>query len=93
MAGLCAGCFGNSIAQTCLTPYFTHGMAPEEVPAAQGMFQFSSTGGATIFVAFVGVLVNITGSIKPVFYSGAVLAVINFVMVLMFLRIKESDAA
>lgn len=91
--GSALGGLGNSIAQTCLTPYFTHGMAPEEVPAAQGMFQFSSTGGATIFVAFVGVLVNITGSIKPVFYSGAVLAVINFVMVLLFLRIKESDAA
>lgn len=90
--GSALGGLGNSIAQTCLTPYFTHGMAPEEAPAAQGMFQFSSTGGATIFVAFVGVLVNITGSIKPVFYSGAVLAVINFAMVLLCLRIRESKA-
>lgn len=89
--GSALGGLGNSIAQTCLTPYFTYGMAPEEVPAAQGMFQFSSTGGATIFVAFVGVLVNITGSIKPVFYSGATLALVNFAMVLLCLRVKDAE--
>lgn len=87
--GSALGGFGNSIAQTCLTPYFTYGMATEEVPAAQGMFVFSSTGGATIFVAFVGVLVNATGSIKPVFYSGTILAAINLMMILIYLRIRE----
>jgi MFS-type transporter involved in bile tolerance (Atg22 family) len=91
--GSAIGGIGNSIAQTCLTPFMTYGLAPEEVPAAQGMYQFSGTGGATIFVAFVGVLVNITGSIKPVFYTGAILAVINVILAVTCIRIPAKDVA
>lgn len=61
------------------------------MPAAQGMYQFSSTGGATIFVAVVGVLVGATVSIKPVFYTSLLLAVINFLMILTCLRITDQD--
>lgn len=91
--GSACGGLGNAIAQSCLTPYFQYGMAPEEMPAAQGMYQFSGTGGATIFVAVVGVLVGATGSIKPVFYTGLLLAIINFIMILTCLRITDQDVA
>ncbi len=89
--GSAVGGIGNSIAQTCLTPYLQYGLAKEEIAAAQGMYQFSSTGGATVFVAFVGVLVGLTGSIKPVFYTGAVLAAVNVFLVLGTLKITEED--
>lgn len=89
--GSAVGGIGNSIAQTCLTPYFQYGLAREDFAAAQGMYQFSSTGGATIFVAFVGVLVGLTGSIKPVFYTGAILAVVNVLLVLGTLKITKED--
>lgn len=91
--GSAVGGIGNSIAQTCLTPYFQYGLAKEDFAAAQGMYQFSSTGGATIFVAFVGVLVGLTGSIKPVFYTGAILAVINVILVFTSLKITKEDVA
>jgi MFS family permease len=91
--GSAIGGIGNSIAQTSLTPFMTYGLPQEEVPAAQGMYQFSSTGGATIFVAFVGVLVNITGSIKPVFYTGTVLAVINVILAITCIKIPAKDVA
>lgn len=91
--GSAVGGVGNSIAQTCLTPYFQYGLAREDFAAAQGMYQFSATGGATIFVAFVGVLVGFTGSIKPVFYTGTILAVINVILVFAALRITKEDVA
>ncbi len=89
--GSAVGGVGNSIAQTCLTPYLQYGLAKEDIAAAQGMYQFSSTGGATIFVAIVGVFVGLTGSIKPVFYTGAALAVVNVLLVIGTLKITEED--
>ncbi len=91
--GSALGGVGNSIAQTSLTPFIQYGIQPEEVPAAQGMYQFSGTGGATVFVAIVGVLVSVTGSIKPVFYAGLVLAVINVFWVIAFLKISPEEIA
>ena len=60
--GSALGGVGNAISQTCLTPYFQYGLPTEEYGPAQGMYQFSSTCMATIFVAVVGVLVGVTGT-------------------------------
>jgi MFS-type transporter involved in bile tolerance (Atg22 family) len=63
-------------------------------PAAQGMYTFSGTGGATMFVAIVGVLVNVSGgNIKVVFYSAAVLAFINLILVIARVRVTPEEAA
>lgn len=72
--GSAVGGLGNSMNQTCMTPFFQYGLPKEDFAAAQGMYQFSSTGMASIFVPFVGVFVNMTGSIKPVFYIATILA-------------------
>lgn len=92
--GSALGGIGNSIAQTCLTPFFQFGLPPEDYAAAQGMYTFSGTCGSTVFVAVVGVLVNLTGgNIKVVFYSAAFLALINVILVLLRVRITDQDAA
>lgn len=88
--GSALGGIGNSIAQTCLTPFFQYGLPQEEIASAQGMYTFSSTCGSTIFVAVVGVLVGITGTVKIVFYTAAILAFINVVLVLMKVKIKDA---
>lgn len=57
------------------------------------MYQFSSTGMASIFVPFVGVFVNMTGSIKPVFYIATILAAVNVLLVFFFVKITKEDEA
>lgn len=89
--GSALGGIGNSIAQTCLTPFFQYGLPREDYAAAQGMYTFSSTCGATIFVAVVGVLVNVFGTVKVVFYSAALLAAVNVILVLTRVKITEQD--
>lgn len=89
--GSALGGIGNSIAQTCLTPFFQYGLPQEEFTSAQGMYSFSATCGATIFVAVVGVLVGLAGTVKVVFYTAAILAFINVLLVLARVRIKENQ--
>lgn len=87
------GGIGNAIAQTCLTPFFQFGLPREEFASAQGMYTFSGTCGATIFVAIVGVLVSaFGGDIKVVFYSAGVLAVINVLLVITRIKITDAEA-
>lgn len=83
-----------AVSQTCLTPFFQFGMPREDYTAAQGMFAFASTGGATVFVAVVGVLVNaMNGDIRAVFWTASVLAVICFVFTLEKFKITDDEMA
>ena len=91
--GSAVGGLGNSMNQTCMTPFFQYGLPKEDFAAAQGMYQFSSTGMASIFVPFVGVFVNMTGSIKPVFYIATILAAVNVVLVFCFVKITKEEEA
>ena len=91
--GSAIGGLGNSMNQTCMTPFFQYGLPKEDFAAAQGMYQFSSTGMASIFVPFVGVFVNMTGSIKPVFYIATILAAVNVLLVFFFVKITKEDEA
>ena len=90
--GSALGGIGNSIAQTCLTPFFQYGLPQEEIASAQGMYTFSGTCGSTIFVAVVGVLVGIFGTVKVVFYTAAIMALINVILVLARVKITEKEA-
>ena len=90
--GSALGGIGNSIAQTCLTPFFQYGLPKEEIASAQGMYTFSSTCGSTIFVAVVGVLVNIFGTVKVVFYTAAIMGLINVILVFMRVKISQEEA-
>ena len=91
--GSAVGGLGNSMNQTCMTPFFQYGLPKEDFAAAQGMYQFSSTGMASIFVPSVGVFVNMTGSIKPVFYIATILAAVNVVLVFCFVKITKEEEA
>ncbi|MBS6397934.1 MAG: MFS transporter [Clostridiales bacterium] len=91
--GSALGGVGNAITQTCLTPFFQYGLPKEEYATAQGMYTFSGTGMATIFVAIVGVLVGITGDLKFVFYTGLIFTVINIIIVVIGVRIPQEDIA
>lgn len=92
--GSALGGIGNSIAQTCLTPFFQFGLPKEDYAAAQGMYTFASSGGATVFVAVVGVLVNLSGgNIKVVFYTAGVLALLNVILVFTRVKISDKEAA
>ena len=89
--GSALGGVGNAISQTCLTPYFQYGLPREEYAAAQGMYQFSGTCMATIFVAVVGVLVGATGDLKYVFYTGLLMTLVNVIICVTSVRIRPEE--
>lgn len=91
--GSALGGAGNAISQTCLTPYFQYGLPREEYAAAQGMYQFSGTCMATVFVAVAGVLVGLTGDLKYVFYAGLVMTILNVLICVISVRIRPEEAA
>ena len=89
--GSALGGIGNAISQTCLTPYFQYGLPREDFATAQGMYTFSGTGMATIFVAVVGVLVGATGDLKYVFYAGLLMTLINVILCVCCVRIRPDE--
>lgn len=88
--GSALGGIGNSIAQTCLTPFLQYDLPKYEHVAAQGMYQFSSTCGSSIFGAIAGVLIGLSGgNTKFAFYFAFLLALVNVALVCFFVKIPE----
>lgn len=84
-AAVSIGGVSQAITQSIHAPFFQSELAPEEIAPAQGMFQFSSTGGASIFGALCGAAMNMGANYNQVFLLGAafvgaalVLAIIGF---------------
>ena len=48
------GGVSQAVTQSIHAPFFQSELSPEEIAPAQGMFQFSRTGGASIFGALCG---------------------------------------
>lgn len=88
--GSALGGIANSIAQTCLTPFFQYNLPQNETIAAQGMYQFSSTCGSAIFGAVAGVAITATGgNVKYAFYLAFLMALINILLVLKFVKVPQ----
>lgn len=86
------GGIGNSIAQTCLTPFMQWDLPKHEYVAAQGMYQFSSTCGSSIFGAIAGVLIGLSGgNTKYAFYFAFALALVNVVLVCTSVKITKNQ--
>lgn len=64
------GGIGQAITQSCYAAFFQTEMTPEEIQPAQGMYQFASTGGSTIFTAICGAAINQGLSLNQVFLIG-----------------------
>lgn len=64
------GGIGQAITQSCYAAFFQAYMAPEEIQPAQGMYQFASTGGSSVFTALCGAATNAGMSLNQVFLIG-----------------------
>jgi MFS family permease len=77
------GGVGQAISQSTFAAFFQTELKPEEFPTAQGMYTFSSSGGACIITAVFGAALNMGFTLNHIFLLGACLvgvaAVIGFV--------------
>lgn len=65
------GGIGQAISQSSFAAFFQTELNQEEFPAAQGMYQFASSGGATIFTGICGAALNAGFTLNHVFLLGA----------------------
>lgn len=70
-AATAIGGISQAVTQSIHAPFFQTELKPEEIPAAQGMFQFSSTGGASIFGAICGAAMNMGADYNQIFLLAA----------------------
>jgi MFS family permease len=77
------GGVGQAISQSTFAAFFQTELKPEEFPAAQGMYQFASSGGATVITAIFGAALNMGFTLNHIFLLGAcfigVATIIGFV--------------
>jgi MFS family permease len=82
------GGIGSVIPQTAFAPFFQTELQPKEFGAAQGMYTFGSTGGACIFAAVAGAMLNTGVSFISVFILAAVFCILALIFALIGLRVE-----
>lgn len=85
------GGIGQTITQSCYAAFFQTELKPEEIPSAQGMYQFASTGGSCIFTAICGAAMNMGLSLNQVFLVGALFAAVAFVIGIFGFRFPKEE--
>lgn len=85
-AATAIGGISQAATQSIYVPFFQTDLKPEEIPAAQGMFLFSSTGGASIFGAICGAAMNLGASYNQIFLLAA--AMVGIALMIAFFGFK-----
>jgi MFS family permease len=67
------GGVGQAISQSTFAAFFQTELKPEEFPSAQGMYQFASSGGATVITAIFGAALNMGFNLNNIFLLGSCL--------------------
>jgi MFS family permease len=84
-----------SISMSSFIPFFQTGLQPQEIAAAQGMYSFGSMGGACIFGALSGLIMNLGLSLNYVFLMSLIWCAVALVIGLFGFTFtkQELDAA
>lgn len=85
------GGIGQAITQSCYAAFFQTEMTPEEIPAAQGMYQFAGTGGSSVFIAFCGAAINMGLSLNQVFLVSALFVTVALVLAFIHFRFPKAE--
>lgn len=85
------GGIGQAITQSCYAAFFQTEMTPEEIRPAQGMYQFASTGGSTIFTAICGAAMNMGLSLNQVFLLGGLFVGTALILGFIGFRFPKSE--
>lgn len=85
------GGVSQAVTQSIHAPFFQSELSPEEIAPAQGMFQFSSTGGASIFGALCGAAMNMGANFNQVFLIGAAFVGASLVIAFIGFRFPKEE--
>ena len=87
------GGIGQAITQATYSAFFQTELKREEIMAAQGMYQFSSTGGSCVFIAICGACVNNLGfSLQQCFVLGTAFLAVALLFGIIGFRFPKEDA-
>jgi MFS family permease len=88
------GGIGSVIPQSAFAPFFQAELQQQEYGAAQGLYSMGSSGGASVFSAFAGMMLNKGFSLPNIFIMGAAFCFLALFFAFIGLRIpKETPAA
>lgn len=87
------GGIGQAITQSCYAAFFQTEMTGNEIHAAQGMYQFASTGGSCVFTGICGAAMNMGLSLNQVFLIGGIFVAVALVLGLIGFRFPKEEMA
>jgi MFS family permease len=85
------GGIGQAVVQATFAAFYQSELKPEEIRPAQGMYQFASTGGSSVFTAIVGAAMTMGMGLQQVFLLGTAFMVIGFVFALIGFRFPKEE--
>lgn len=87
------GGIGQAITQSQYAPFFQTQLKPDEFAAAQGMYQFGSTGGSCIFTAVCGAAMTMGMTLNQIFMLGTALIVVALIVGVFGFRFSKEEIA
>jgi len=85
------GGIGQAISQSQFAPFFQSELKLEEFSAAQGMYQFGSTGGSCIFTAVCGACITMGWGYNQIFMLGTSLVVVALLIGIVGFRFSKEE--
>jgi MFS family permease len=85
------GGVGQAISQATFTAFFQTELKPEEFPAAQGMYQFASSGASSVMTSVFGAALNMGFSLNNIFFLAACMVGVATVIAFIGFRFPKEE--
>lgn len=87
------GGIGQAVVQATFAAFYQSELKPEDIRPAQGMYQFASTGGSSVFTAIVGAAMTMGLALQQVFLLGTAFMVIGLIFAIIGFRFSKEEIA
>lgn len=87
------GGIGQAVVQATFAAFYQSELKPEDIRPAQGMYQFASTGGSSVFTAIIGAAMNLGMGLQGAFLLGTAFILAGLVVALFTFRFTKEEIA
>ena len=87
------GGIGQAVVQATFAAFYQSELKPEDIRPAQGMYQFASTGGSSVFTAIVGAAMTMGMGLQQVFLLGTGFIAVGLVVAIFTFRFPKEEIA
>lgn len=87
------GGIGQAVVQATFAAFYQSELKPEDIRPSQGMYQFASTGGSSVFTAIIGAAMNLGMGLQGAFLLGTAFIAAGLIVAVFTFRFSKEEIA